>query len=134
MQTDAKAIAGLVERLRQWADEMPGEIAERENEASSHCGSYGTETAADYADEPDVLLLNEAAAEIERLTAALAGAQQQCEDLFEALGTILYSDAGTKAAAAFARGREVWNRIDDDLAAADAATTAQEARHDRPAR
>ena len=57
----------IVERLTARADELPAEIAEDENEKSSHCGPYGSDTADDYMDDPDRLLLLEAAAEIARL-------------------------------------------------------------------
>ncbi|KAE8240392.1 hypothetical protein A4X03_0g8537 [Tilletia caries] len=46
---------------------MSGEIAERDNEAESHCGAYGTYTAEDYLDDEDVLLMHDAADELAAL-------------------------------------------------------------------
>lgn len=100
-QDDLKA------RLRERAEELPAEIAERENEAESHCGSYGTSTAEDYLDDPDRLLLTEAAtaitdleAQVQSLTAelseeramwAIVDVERQAlvGELGEALGMIL---------------------------------------------
>lgn len=62
-------IAEIIEKLRSRASEIPGEIAERENEATSHCGPYGTDTAEDFMDDEDVLLMHDAADALERLTA-----------------------------------------------------------------
>jgi hypothetical protein len=61
--TDAKV--ELVDRLRKRAGEIPAEIAERENEAAGHCGPYGTDTADDYKDDPDCVLMLEAADALE---------------------------------------------------------------------
>ena len=57
----------LIARLRERATAIPGEIAERENEASSHCGPYGTDTAEDYMDDEDVLLMHDAADQLSAL-------------------------------------------------------------------
>jgi len=62
----------VVEKLKQRAEEIPQEVADRENEASSHCGPYGTETAADYMDDYDRLLMLEAATELTALRARVA--------------------------------------------------------------
>lgn len=53
--------AELIEQARARANALPKEIADRENEADSHCGSYGTATAEDFMDDPDALLLHDLA-------------------------------------------------------------------------
>jgi len=53
--------ADLIARLRDRAYALPAELAADENEASGHCGERGTDTAEDYLDAPDVLLLHDAA-------------------------------------------------------------------------
>lgn len=57
----------LIIQLRERANELPGVIADRENEAESHCGPYGDYTAEDFMDDPDVLLMHDAADAIKKL-------------------------------------------------------------------
>ncbi len=61
---DSDKLLSLAERLTKRANELPQEIAERENEAAGVCGPYGTETAADYMDDSDRLLMLDAATAI----------------------------------------------------------------------
>ena len=90
----------VVEKLKQRAEEIPQEVADRENEASSHCGPYGTETAADYMDDYDRLLMLEAATELTALRARVAqleGALRRIELNAHTTGRIAIRDEARQA-------------------------------------
>lgn len=80
----------LVARLRKRASAIPGEIADRENEAQSHCGAYGTDTAEDYMDDEYVLLMHDAADRLASLAntpaASSVGAEKTCPKCGTATG------------------------------------------------
>jgi uncharacterized coiled-coil protein SlyX len=64
-----EALDALIEKLKSRADEIPQEVADRENSCSACCGSYGRETWDDYADHEDRLLMLECTTSIDALTA-----------------------------------------------------------------
>ena len=60
-------VTDLIQRLRDRANALPAELSERENVDSSHCGPYGSSTPEEFMDDPDVLLLHDAADALETM-------------------------------------------------------------------
>jgi hypothetical protein len=69
----------LTRQLRERAQEIPQEIADRENSCCACIGNYGHETWDDYSDDPDRQKMLEAADVITDLHARLAKAKARAE-------------------------------------------------------
>ena len=72
-------INGLVNEARARAAEIPQEVADRENEADSHCGPYGNRTAADCADDYDCGLITRLADRISSFHIQLTALRERLE-------------------------------------------------------